>query len=515
MSMLSNEIVSTRPGKSPFLNCPFEIRLMIYRHLIPSIDPSADFNWTSAWDPNHPKSRCEEHKLYSPPILHTNQIIYREVLNELYCFLPYRTSISNYGIRFFGYTFIQPPPAFQYIHTLDLTIQINSYSHLKVANILKSCIETSCANGRLRRLQIGLSFSLQCFQTHRGNPADLCKMLEKNLYPLRRNLRRLNQFVVRRLTEKDISSSNRSVSGSLLAQREEFLDTVQATKMHDVATSKATTRSGTISGMHLRIQPLGNSITFGYLSSDGNGYRLGLLDLLTSAGNTVQYVGSVQAGNMTDNFNEGHPGAVISQIAEYATLSLPENPNLVLLMAGTNDINDFLDITTAPDRLSGLIDGITAAVPNVTVIVAQLTPAANIAVDDALVTFNSKIPDIVASKVAAGQKVSTVNMMDYVTVDDLVDGLHPTDYGYQQIAKAWFAGIQKVQGNGWLDPPIPTNTNHAVTLGIKTVLETSNGTTTSSNSSNSPSKSASNRKFLPPSFGTISISALIGCFLYT
>ncbi|KAJ8067298.1 hypothetical protein OCU04_004654 [Sclerotinia nivalis] len=226
-NMSADEITSARSGIPPILKCPFEIRLMIYRHLIPSIDPSADFNWTSAWDPNRPKSRCEEHKLYSPPILHTNQMIYREVLNELYCFLPYRTSISNYGIRFLGYTFIKPPPAFQYVHTLDLTIQINSYSHAKIANILKSCVETTCANGQLRRLQIGLSFSLQCFQTNRGNPKDLCKMLEKNLYPLRRNLRRLNQFVIRRLTEKDISSSNRNVSSSFVVQREEFLDTVQ------------------------------------------------------------------------------------------------------------------------------------------------------------------------------------------------------------------------------------------------------------------------------------------------
>ncbi|KAF7908695.1 uncharacterized protein EAF01_004450 [Botrytis porri] len=225
--MSADSITSTRSGIPPILKCPFEIRLMIYRILIPSIDPSADFDWTSAWDPNHPKSRCEEHKLYSPPILHTNQMIYREVLNELYCFLPYRTSISNYGIRFLGYTFIKPPPAFQYVHTLDLTIQINSYSHAKIANILKSCVETSCANGHLRRLQIGLSFSLQSFQSNRGNSGDLRKMLEKNLYPLRRNLRRLNQFVVRRVSAKDISSSNRSVSGSFLVQREEFLDTVQ------------------------------------------------------------------------------------------------------------------------------------------------------------------------------------------------------------------------------------------------------------------------------------------------
>lgn len=179
---------------------------------------------------------------------------------------------------------------------------------------------------------------------------------------------------------------------------------------------------------------------------------------------------------MSDNSNEGHPGAVISEIAEYAKLSLPELPNLVLLMAGTNDMNDLLNVTTAPDRLSGLLDEITSAVPNVTIIVAQLTPAANTTVEDAIVTFNSQIPDIVSSKVAAGQKITTVNMMDYVTVNDLVDGLHPTDHGYQQMAKAWFAGIRRVQRNGWLDPPISTNITDAVTLTISTTLPTATST---------------------------------------
>ncbi|TGO16252.1 hypothetical protein BTUL_0030g00370 [Botrytis tulipae] len=279
---------------------------------------------------------------------------------------------------------------------------------------------------------------------------------------------------------------------------------------------------------HALMQPLGNSITYGYLSSDGNGYRLGLRNLLTSAGNTVQYVGSVRAGNMSDNFNEGHPGAVISEIAEYAKLSLPEDPNLVLLMAGTNDMNNFDNVTTAPDRLSGLIDEITSAVPNVTLIVAQLTPASNTTVDDAMVAFNSKIPDIVASKVSTGQKVFTVNMMDYVTVNDLVDGLHPTDYGYQQMAKAWFAGIQQVQKNGWIDSPISTN----VMLALQTAVAASTGTSTVGSPSASPTstqttsttmgisssmaslKSASDRGLHNPSISTVCLLVLASYVLY-
>ncbi|KAF7929599.1 hypothetical protein BELL_0068g00160 [Botrytis elliptica] len=300
------------------------------------------------------------------------------------------------------------------------------------------------------------------------------------------------------------------------------------TRGYNSTRSNDTIFNVTRSDNSLRIQALGNSITYGFLSSDGNGFRLGLRNLLTSAGNTVQYVGSVRAGNMSDNFNEGHPGAIISEIAEYAKLSLPEDPNLVLLMAGTNDMNNFNNVTTAPERLSGLIDEITSAVPNVTLIVAQLTPASNTTVNAAMVAFNSKIPDIVASKVAAGKKVSTVNMMDYVTVNDLVDGLHPTDYGYQQMAKAWFAGIQQVQKNGWIDSPISTN----VTLALQTAVAASTGTSTGSSfsasststqttstimgisSSMTSSKSASDRRFYNPSISTVFLLVLATHFLY-
>lgn len=92
-----------------------------------------------------------------------------------------------------------------------------------------------------------------------------------------------------------------------------------------------------VNGLDLRILPLGDSITYGSGSTSGNGYRLELQNLLV--GNTVQYVGSQHSGSMANNSNEGHPGAVITQIAKFAKLGLNQLPNVVLLMAGTNDMN--------------------------------------------------------------------------------------------------------------------------------------------------------------------------------
>ena len=88
-------------------------------------------------------------------------------------------------------------------------------------------------------------------------------------------------------------------------------------------------------GVKLRILPLGDSITDGMSSSDGNGYRLRLRDLLTPE-NAVEYIGQQHSGFMDDNNNEGYPGIDISLIAEKAKPSYAEKPNIVLLMATSN-----------------------------------------------------------------------------------------------------------------------------------------------------------------------------------
>lgn len=57
---------------------------------------------------------------------------------------------------------------------------------------------------------------------------------------------------------------------------------------------------GTLEGANLVLMPLGDSITFGFGSSDGNGYRAALYDSLVGAGATIDMVGSVQSGSMAD-----------------------------------------------------------------------------------------------------------------------------------------------------------------------------------------------------------------------
>lgn len=76
--------------------------------------------------------------------------------------------------------------------------------------------------------------------------------------------------------------------------------------------------------MWLRILPLGASITYGYTSNDGNGYRKFLRDMIVDYGNPVNMVGSRRNGTMEDNDVEGWPGDIIDQVHAKAKVALPK-----------------------------------------------------------------------------------------------------------------------------------------------------------------------------------------------
>ncbi|KAJ7223441.1 SGNH hydrolase-type esterase domain-containing protein [Mycena pura] len=217
------------------------------------------------------------------------------------------------------------------------------------------------------------------------------------------------------------------------------------TTVTPITTTASAPGSTSTTGLTLRLLPLGDSITFGLQSSDGNGYRSTLHNFL-SAGNTVDFIGSLKSGTMADNDNEGHSGATIVQIQNFSTnaKALPARPNVVLLMAGTNDVFG-VSISTGPSRLSTLIDSISKACPDAALVVATLTPfpSGQAAVD----TYNQAVTLLVAQRRAAGQHILLASMASVLS-SDLVDGVHPTDAGYVKMANAWFPVIQQAAGLG-------------------------------------------------------------------
>lgn len=225
-------------------------------------------------------------------------------------------------------------------------------------------------------------------------------------------------------------------------------------------------------GIKLKILPLGDSITFGDGGSDGNAYRLELRKALVAggmscsvslaflrssrisvlsaceflresnvschtmltypAGSEVDYIGSQTSGKENeDNQHEGWGGARISGVLErvLAQGTLRQHPNVILLMAGTNDMKDHPapePADDAPHRLGVLIDAILCECPDAVLIVAKVTGQrplfANLRVDK----FNTAIEGVVAERAHRGSKVKLIDQSKVAALE-LADDLHPND----------------------------------------------------------------------------------------
>ena len=210
------------------------------------------------------------------------------------------------------------------------------------------------------------------------------------------------------------------------------------------------------SAQNLRLMPLGDSITAGVSTPDGNGYRLALWNQLVGKSSALNFVGSNHdSGGMGDNDNEGHPGWKIDELGSIATgVLLQYQPNLVTLHIGTNDIARNDRVNEAPDRLSALIDQVFSAVPGTALLVSTIITSRNTGLQPVINAYNDGVRRVVQQQASSGRHIALVEMGE-VGVNDLSDDLHPNAAGFQKMANAWYGGIQRVSTQGWVVDPKP------------------------------------------------------------
>lgn len=211
----------------------------------------------------------------------------------------------------------------------------------------------------------------------------------------------------------------------------------------DISTGFVTGKSRQLSDNPIRIMPLGDSNTRGF-DLDPFGYRDDLATRLIANGLKVDFVGSQSTGsNQFDDNHEGHGGWTINEIAASVNGWLDtHNPEIILLMLGTNDTYDS-EANQIAHRLSQLIDQITNQSPNAQLLVGSIAPNISSQRKQQITEdFNSKIPGIVNNKAAQGKQVTFIDVGEVLTPNDLLpDGTHATPEGYNKIAKVWEKAI--------------------------------------------------------------------------
>jgi hypothetical protein len=233
------------------------------------------------------------------------------------------------------------------------------------------------------------------------------------------------------------------------------------------ATSTGDSSLGTVTsnpcpaGSPCKVLPFGDSITFGPIYAGA--YRVELFHEAHTAGNNITFVGSETNGPATVDgvtFPQNHEGWYGWAIDPYsgrsgissrvATVMPTYQPHIVLLMIGTNDAIDDHDMANAPTRLGNLIDSIYAQLPSVLIVVAQIIPSQDDALNGRIQTFNAAIPAVVQARRSAGKNIAMVDLysvfasvIDYKT-SMLGDTWHPTEAGYLPMGAAWYKAIASV-----------------------------------------------------------------------
>ena len=253
-----------------------------------------------------------------------------------------------------------------------------------------------------------------------------------------------------------------------------------------IATASTLSAFNPATAASFNILPFGDSITAGTHDVEPypGAYRIKLWEKLNEKFKDINFVGPRQNGPTKDfdRDHAGYGGLTINRLAgdkavprkDYPGFTSVANtlktnnqtPNLVLLMAGTNDFYEGDKATTALGDLEKLLGKITGSFTDAKVLVSSIPPfnvsgtkfdgkpSSNKDREEAakanagqISSFNNGI-----SGIAKGFKnVSFVNVGGSLSPNDLVsDGIHPTEAGYAKLGNQWFSAIESLIPNTYL-----------------------------------------------------------------
>ena len=216
----------------------------------------------------------------------------------------------------------------------------------------------------------------------------------------------------------------------------------------------------------VKVMCFGDSITDGFWLPGG--YRNTLCSLLTEQGRAseVDFVGPNWGGSGYDPQHAGYSGFSIDDIAQKDSISGQRTgisgfagslmdtyqPDVVLLQIGTNDILSLYDTEHLGERLEKLTDCITEKLPENGMLYLATLPVMDAgntlyiseyyfdtAKMDAVVDLcNEQIRALAEKKQKEKKPVRLAEVNRLLTKEDLFDGVHPNETGYEKMGRFWF-----------------------------------------------------------------------------
>jgi len=200
---------------------------------------------------------------------------------------------------------------------------------------------------------------------------------------------------------------------------------------------------------HIRIMPLGDSITQG--AADADSYRRSLWKLLKKGSPRVDFVGSMKMNHPDarpvhsdfDIDHEGHWGwrtdEVLAKIDGWARQA---QPDIVLLHLGTNDIAQRQENEDTAEELRRIIIILRKHNPRVEILLAQLIPMAGKTADMRIQELNRILPGMAQSITTDESPVHIVNQYEgFDAFKDTDDGIHPNESGIKKMAQKWYRAL--------------------------------------------------------------------------
>jgi lysophospholipase L1-like esterase len=192
--------------------------------------------------------------------------------------------------------------------------------------------------------------------------------------------------------------------------------------------------------------PLGDSLTQG--TTENIGYRRDLWLALQAQGANVDFVGS-QRGTPWgeppqsdfDWDHEGHWGYTTSQLlANVDGWLASAQPDIVLLLAGSNDLISGGTSEGAAQGLESLIGRIRATNPSVRIVLGKIPPIGNVTYD--VEGLNARIEAMAARLDQPGSPIRVADLNSgFDTQLDTFDLVHPNRLGAALMASRWKAAL--------------------------------------------------------------------------